>query len=303
MSLIAASGRATAQTVSGGGAPPAGQSAGQSRAQAQPQMAKPQSATPHTMGTTTGQPTPSASASKIDLKEDAAYKAFYDVPPSKTDELIRQGEAFLLSYPASEYRELVYSRLAQAYVVKQDYSKMEEDGEKALALKPNDVDALALLGWAIPHNYDPAGPNAAARLQKAEDYLRRALQILSTLQKPATISAEQFAQLSNDRLSQVHSGLGLVYFRRGQYPQAVLEFRQAVKLASSPDPIDLFVLGESLQQIQQYGEAAAAYDQCGKIPNIFLLRCQDNSRQVRQQTASQQSSANHANAVQSGAKP
>jgi len=83
----------------------------------------------------------------------------------------------------------------------------------------------------------------------------------------------------------------------------VLGFRQAVKLASSPDPIDLFVLGESLQQIQQYGEAAAVYDQCGKIPNNFQLRCQDNSRQARQQAASQQSSANHANAVQSAAKP
>jgi tetratricopeptide (TPR) repeat protein len=243
------------------------------------------------------------SASRVDPKEDAAYKAFYDVPPSHTDELIQQGEAFLSSYPASAYRELVYSRLAQAYVVKQNFNEMEEDGEKALALNPNDADALALLGWAIPHNYDPANPNATARLQKAEDYSRRALQILSTLPNPPSMSAEQFAQLRNDRLSQAHGGLGLVYFRRDQFAQAVPEFQQAVQLASSPDPIDFFVLGESLQQVQKYDEAAAAYDQCGKIPNSFQARCQANASQARKRAAAQESPAQQSMAKRAAAKP
>lgn len=281
--------------------------------QTQNQNAGAQNAKPVVNAAPAGQQTPPAQAvspaSKIDPKEDAAYKAFYDVPPAQTDELIRQGEAFLANYPASAYRELVYSRLAQAYVVKQNFAMMETDGEKALALNPNDVDALALLGWAIPHNYDPAEPNAAAQLQKAENYSRRALQILATLQVTAPMSAEQFAQLKNDRLSQAHSGLGLVYFRRGQYAQAAPEFQQAVKLASSPDPIDFFLLGQSLQQLQEFSDAAAAYDQCGKIPGAFQLRCQANALQARHQAAAQpasappQSAAHPATANRSAVKP
>jgi tetratricopeptide (TPR) repeat protein len=286
--VIAAPSRATAQ-----------QAPDSSQATTGPQTAK-----PIVGGSPAGQQTPSASpAPKVDPKEDASYKTFYDVPPSHTDELIQLGEAFLSEYPASAYREVAYSRLAQAYVVKQNFSKMEEDGEKALALNPNDADALALLGWAIPHNYDPADPNAAARLAKSEDYSRRALQILATLPTPALMSAEQFAQLTSDRLSQAHSGLGLVYFRRRQYAQAVPEFQQAIQLASIPDPIDLFVLGESLQQLQRYDDAAAAYDQCGKVPNNFQPRCQAKSLQARQQAARQQSTANRATTNQAAAKP
>jgi tetratricopeptide (TPR) repeat protein len=294
-----------------------GASPGQVAGQTQNQNAGAQNAKPVVNAAPAGQQTPPAQAvspapkinPKINPKEDAAYKAFYDVPPAQTDELIRQGEAFLSNYPASAYRELVYSRLAQAYVVKQNFGMMETDGEKALALNPNDVDALALLGWAIPHNFDPADPSAAARLQEAENYSRRALQILATLQVPAPMSAEQFAQLKNDRLSQAHSGLGLVYFRRGQYAQAAPEFQQAVKLASSSDPIDFFLLGQSLQQLQEFSDAAVAYDQCGKIPGTFQLRCQANALQARHQAAAQpasappQSAAHPATASRAAVKP
>lgn len=230
---------------------------------------------------------PSPSAPKVDPKEDAAYKSFYDIAPVHTDELIRQGEAFLAQYPNSIYRELVYSRLAQAYVVKQNLSQVEEDGEKALALNPNDADVLALLGWAIPHNYDAASSNAAARLQQAEDYSRRALQVLSSLPQPPSMTPEQFAQLKDDRLSQAHSGLGLVYFRRAQFAQAVPEFQQAVRLAGSPDPVDYFLLGQSFQQLRQFNDAVTAFQECGRNPNIFQARCQDSAAKARQLAAAE----------------
>jgi tetratricopeptide (TPR) repeat protein len=233
------------------------------------------------------QPQPSLSAARVDPREDAAYKSFYDIPPVHTDELIRQGEAFLAQYPNSIYRELVYSRLSQAYVVKQNLNRVEEDGEKALALNPNDADVLALLGWAIPHNYDAASPNAGARLQQAEDYSRRALQVLSSLPQPPSMTPEQFAQLKNDRLSQAHSGLGLVYFRRAQFAQAAPEFEQAVRLASSPDPVDYFLLGQSLLQLRQFNDAIAAFEGCGRNSNIFQARCQDSAAQARQLSAAQ----------------
>jgi len=247
---------------------------------------------PQTAQPVPGAHSPSQTAPKVEPAEDTAYKSFYDLQPNQPVEQIRQGEAYLMKYPNSSYRELVYSRLAQAYVTNQDFRRMEEDGTKALALNPNDVDALATLAWAMPHSYNPDDPQAAARLQKAQDYAQRALQILPTLTKPDGISAEDFEHIRSERLSEAHSGLGLVDFRRGQYAQAVPEFQQATKPANSPDPVDFFILGISLEQLPRYEEAAAAYDQCGKVPGTFQTRCQAGVLQARKEMAAHPAAAN-----------
>jgi tetratricopeptide (TPR) repeat protein len=264
---------------------------------AQPATSAQNSSSPQSSQPSIAQPLPGAhspqsqTAPKVDPAEDTAYKSFYELRPDQSAEQIKQGEAFLLKYPDSPYRELIYSRLTQAHVGSQDFRRMEEDGAKALALNPDDVDVLATLAWAIPHSYNPDDPQAAARLQKAQDYGQRALQILATLSKPDDISAEDFERIRNDRLSEAHSGLGLVDFRRGRYAQAVSELQQSVKLADSPDPTDLFILGISLGQLQRYEEAAAAYDQCGKVSNTLQTRCQAGVLQARKEMAAHPAAA------------
>lgn len=257
----------------------------------QASMAAQNSTSPQSAQPSLAQPVPgvhnsqSQPASRLETAEDISYKSFYDLRPDQSAEQIKAGQAFLVKYPDSAYRELIYSRLTQAYVTEQNFRGMEEDGAKALALNPDDVDVLATLAWAMPHSYNPDDPQAAMRLQKAQDYAQRALRILPTLGKPDGISAEDFERIRNERLSEAHSGLGLVNFRRGQYAQAATELQQVVKLANNPDPVDLFVLGISLDQLHSFEEAAAAYDQCGKITNTFQTRCQAGALQARKEIA------------------
>jgi tetratricopeptide (TPR) repeat protein len=265
----------------------------QGPAQPQQQQSKPSLVSPSS--TQQAQQGPSqanpGTAPKVDLKEDAAYKLFYDLSPLQTEEQIKVGEAFLADYPSSRYREVVYSRLVQAYLAKQDTAKVKDDGARALALNPNDVDVLTTLGWVIPHSYNPGDPNAAAQLQLAENYLKHALQILATIAKPETMTEEDFTRTRDARLSQAHSGLGLIYFRRGKYADAVLELQQSTKLVKDPDPIDFFILGISLQQSRRFDEAAAAYDQCARVPNSFQPRCQAGAEQTRKVAGGQAGSA------------
>src|SRR5271154_6578645 len=102
-----------------------------------------------------------------DPDQDKAYKAFTDVKPEATDQQIQLGEQYLQKYPTGAYTEQVYARLVGAYYQKQQFDKMYAAADKATALNPDDVTVLTLVGWVIPHQYDPNDPEADRRLTKA----------------------------------------------------------------------------------------------------------------------------------------
>ena len=226
-------------------------------------------------------------APKVDPQEEAAYKAFYETKIADTDRLIQLGEDFLKTYPESHYRVMVYARLTQAYFSKQQMEKMFAAGDKALALNPNDVDVLALIGWVLPHNYNPNDLDADQKLNRSEQYLKHALDLLATLQKPASLTDEEFQKSKNGKLSQCHSGLGLVYFRRERYADSVTELQQATQLLVTPDPVDLFVMGIDSQQLKHFSDAAAAFDRCAQIPSSLQDRCKQSMEQSKKLAATE----------------
>src|SRR5271154_3847412 len=169
---------------------------------------------------------------KGDPAEESDYKAFFDLKPEDNDKRIELGEAFVQKYPNSKYTEGVYSQLASAEYNKQQYNKMYADADKALAVNPDDVSVLVLVGWVIPHSYNPNDVDGDAKLDKAEKYEKHALASLETLQKPSNMTDDQFAKAKVSAESQAHSGLGLVYFRRGNYEGAVAELTKGTATAT-----------------------------------------------------------------------
>ncbi len=243
------------------------------------------------------QPNPPAKAAQQDQKpaqqapadpeEEKAYKAFTDVKPDSFDQQIQVGEQYLQKYPTGRYAEKVYARLATAYFQKQQLDKMYAAGDKALASNPDDVTVLVLVGWVIPHNYDPNDPESDRRLAKAETYEKHALEILAAMPKPEGVTDEQFAKAKQASLAQAHSGLGLVYFRQQQFEKAAEEMRQAVKLDTSPDSVDLYILGVSLSQLKRYPEAADAFKQCASMPGAVQDRCKQREAEAQKLAAAQ----------------
>jgi tetratricopeptide (TPR) repeat protein len=221
-----------------------------------------------------GQAQAPAEAPKVDPAEEAAYKQFSDLKINDYDQQIQQGEDFVKKYPQSRYNVIVYSRLTSAYYDKQQTDKMYASADKALALNPNNVQVLTLVGWVIPHNYDPNDPEADRRLQKAEVYEKHALEVLSTLPKPATLTDEQFAAAKAQDESMAHSGLGLTYFREQKAQDSLNELQQATS-NGQPDPVDLFIMGIDLNNLKRYNDAAQAFDKCAQIPGVMQDRCKD----------------------------
>jgi tetratricopeptide (TPR) repeat protein len=213
---------------------------------------------------------------KASAPEEKAYKAFYDARTQSPDKRIQLATEFVQRYPTSRYADSVYSSLVQAYYAKQDWNDFYGSAEKALALNPDNVDVLAIVGWEIPHNYDPNDPDAEKKLAKAETYEKRAVSVISTLPKPASIAEEQFVSAKAERLAEAHSALGAVYFRRKQFEEAAKEFQQATQ-GPNPDPVDIYSLGVSYHNMERYGDAAEAFGKCAQIPGTLQDRCKQNA--------------------------
>jgi tetratricopeptide (TPR) repeat protein len=222
---------------------------------------------------------------KVDPKEQADYKAFYDVSPQDADKKLQLGQDFVQKYPMSKYLESVYAGLVQAYYLKQDWKNFYATADKALALNADDAGVLTMVGWVIPHVYNPNDPDAPKSLDKAEQYEKHAIQVIETMPKPPAMTDDQFTQSKTSLLEQAHSGLGLVYFRRQQSEDSVKELQQATQGAAKPDPTDFFVMGIDLQSLGRNAEAVDAFNRCAEISSGLQDRCKQSADSAKKQSA------------------
>lgn len=214
---------------------------------------------------------------KVDPKEEAAYKAFFEAPDQDPANKIQLGQSFVQQYPSGVYTEAVYGGLVRAYYTKQDWPNFYTAADKALALKADDVDILAMVGWVIPHLINPHDPDASLQLDKAESYEKRALVALATMTMPVGMNDAQFATFKTEKTAEAHSGLGLVGFRRSDFETAVKELQQATQGVANPDPTDLYALGASLFNLKRFTEAADAFSKCAAVPGGLQAVCKQKT--------------------------
>lgn len=226
---------------------------------------------------------PSAPAPNVE--EDSAFKMFAELKAEDTPQQIELGEGFLKKYPSSRYSAVVYARLTTAYLKTEQEDKMFAAGEKVLELQPDNVDILALMGMLLPRRTGTL--DAEQKLQRAEKYSKRAIEVLNAMQKPEGMTDEQFSDAKNQKLSMSHSGLGLTYLQRQRYVDSVAEMEQATKLAKEPEPTDLFLLGVAYQKIQRFNDAATAFGKCGETQWGWQERCKKGAEESKRLAATQ----------------
>src|SRR6266436_3001109 len=211
----------------------------------------------------------------VNAEEEAAYKAFQAVNPNDAAKKIETGEAFLLKYPESRYKSPIYGALTYAYLQAGNTQKMQEYGEKEIALAPNDVSTLALLGQTLPRGLhgSTSDPAAVQVLAKAEQYSKQAIEITPTLPKPENLTDEAFASAKNQALAMAHSGLGLVFVRRGKNAEAIPELEQAVKIDPNPDPVNYYLLGMANKTTSHFDDAVAAFNKCAAMTGPLQGTC------------------------------
>lgn len=222
----------------------------------------------------------------VNKEEEDAYKTLFEMK-GNAERKIQLGEDFLKKFPQSQYVESVYSQLTAAYVATGQTDKTFAAGEKALELKQDDVDVLALLAWVMPRRIGASALDADQKLEKSEKYGKQAIALLTPLQKPATMSDEDFTKAKNEKLSMCHSGLGIVYFHRQRYADSAAELEQAAKLAVAPDPTDFYVLGLAYMNTKRYSDAVGAFGHCGEAPGPLQDRCKQDQASAKKLAATQ----------------
>jgi len=228
-------------------------------------------------------------APPVNPEEDTAYKAFEAMPLTDGDKKIKAGEDFAQKYPQSRYLPPVYSMLVKLYLEENEVQKMQEVGEKDVALAPNDVQTLAILGQTLPRAWNASMPNAALQLDKAEKFSKSAIELTPTITKPDGMSDAQFSLAKNQTLAMAHSGLGLVYFRRGKFADAIPEFEESAKVDPNPeaDPVNFYILGISDEKTSHFDGAVAAFTKCSTIAGSLQATCKSKIDEAKKLGATQ----------------
>jgi len=225
-------------------------------------------------------------------EEEAASKAVQQAAdPNKKTQL---AEEFLQKYPQSRYRPMMYQALVSGYFTTQQVPKMLDAGEKEIEMNPNDAPVLAVMAQTLARTYNSKAPDAAKQLDKAELYSRRAIEVTPTLPKPENLTDEAFNNAKNDTLVMAHSGLGLVYIRRGKFTEAIPELEQSVKADThpDPDPVNYYLLGVADKQTSHFDAAAAAFSKCATVQSSLQATCKSGAEDAKKQGSTQLSAPN-----------
>jgi len=276
----ASAGSQSGQPGQGGQAQPSQQ---QPAPQQQPPADKDKQPNPAPLSMDSAPPTP---------EEESAAKAAQQA--SDPNKRIQMAEEFLQKYPQSRYRPSMYQALVSGYFATQQVPKMLEVGEKEVELNPNDAPVLAVMAQALARTYNAKAPDAAKQLDKAELYSKRAIEITPTLSKPENLTDEAFTNAKNDTLVMAHSGLGLVYIRRGKFSEAVPELEQSVKadVHPDPDPVNYYLLGVANKQTSHFEAAAAAFSKCAAVQSTLQATCKSGAEDAKKQGSTQLSAPN-----------
>ncbi|MGB8476703.1 MAG: hypothetical protein WCE61_21690 [Candidatus Acidiferrum sp.] len=228
-------------------------------------------------------------APPVNAEEDAAFKAFEAMPMTDGPKKIQAGELFAQKYPQSRYLAPVYSSLVKLYLEANEIQKMQEVGEKDVALAPNDVQTLAILGQTLPRAWNASMPNAQLQLDKAEKFSKSAIELTPTIAKPAGMADDQFAMAKNETLAMAHAGLGLVYFRRGKFEEAIPEFEMSTKVDPNPeiDPVNYYVLAIAEVKTSHFDAAVAAYNKCATVAGSLQPTCKNGAEEAKKLGATQ----------------
>ena len=198
----------------------------------------------------------------------------------------------------------MYAPLAFACLQDGQVQKMEEYGEKEIALVPNDVSTLALLGQTLPRSIHSGTPQAEASqlLTKAEQYSKQAIEITPTIPKPANMTDEAFAAAKNQNLAMAHSGLGLVYIRRGKNAEAITELDEAVKVDPNPDPVNYYLLGMANKSTSHFDDAVTAFNKCAAIVGPMQNACKTQADDTKKKSSTELSAPKPWTKVRPGAR-
>ena len=185
------------------------------------------------------------------------------------DRMIALAEEFVQNFPDSELRGFAYRRAMEGYGEKNDFPRMQEFGEKALALDPENAAVLLLLALAMPERTRQTDLDREEKLNTAEEYAKRALSAIDKSQKPnPQMSDAEWDQMRNDARAQSYAALGYVALKRSQYSAAEEYLKKSIELQVQKDPVVYWRLGLTYEMMKKYELARDTLKQAVELGGV-----------------------------------
>jgi tetratricopeptide (TPR) repeat protein len=201
----------------------------------------------------------------VSPEERAAMQQIEETGKVNLEQALTLVEEFLTKYPQSPLRSRAYAAGSAAQRGLGRLPQAIEYAEKGLELAPEDAFLIIQLADALVESANPREPGFRGKLDRSETYARRALELLppllSSMPQRPEIPPEEYTRQQNYVQSLPHSILGTVAFKRGQYSQAIEEFKQSTDLNPS-NPDDFLRMGESQRLARDWAGAKASFERC-----------------------------------------
>ncbi len=192
------------------------------------------------------------------------------------DRKLQMVNDFAQKYPNSKVLTYVYFLAEGAFLQKGDLNKVVEFGEKALQLKPDNLNALMMMATVLPQpQYLRNDPDPDKKLDEAEKDANAAIQQINQLQKAQNETDEQFQQRKNSYLASLHAALGLVHYQRAmealtgpdktELAKAETEYQASVTGVPDPAPENYFRLGEVETFQGKLNDAMQSFTKCAQL--------------------------------------
>jgi len=182
--------------------------------------------------------------------------------------LVRNLESFLRKYPDYANRTGIYRALVEASLQLKDDARAAEYSERMVALNPNDISILLLAIELLERREDEAG------LRRAVGYSTRILDLLehvSSSERSARVSAEQWELQKKNDLANTHFLRGDLYFKLRDYDSARKDLETSYEVFPTASAAQRLGETAELQKdlntaIQEYARAFALAE--GKSGNV-----------------------------------
>ncbi len=201
-------------------------------------------------------------AQRPEAKSDKEFEVLKEIEDARDADLrIAAIHKLLTNFKNTEFKVFANFMMMLSYQQKNDFEMMLLYGEKTLELDPDNIDTLASLSYAIPARTGEFDLDKDEKLAKAEDFAKRALLAIPTLENPnPDVTADEWLIVKKDFMSQVHDSLGLVALKRKDYEAAEKSLRQSLQVASQQGAATFYHLADALKQQGKNDEALAMAD-------------------------------------------
>jgi tetratricopeptide (TPR) repeat protein len=204
------------------------------------------------------------------------------------DRQIQLAAEYVQKHPTSSLLTYAYVFSANASNQKGDIEQAVAFCEKSLELKPDNLMALLIVTPLLPQPQAIRGGNGEARLEKADQYAKRALQLVDQLTAQANEQPEQFQARKASYQRDLHSALGMVHMQRslqglegpdrGELEQAEQAYQAAIALTQEPFAADYFRLGEVRERLQKHEAAIEAYTKSAQLGEGTIIKTYADQR-------------------------